>query len=164
MTALTLITFGLATYYLLPHLKSIRRFHGAEHKVLESYLKHGSIDDEQILLTSRISDRCGGKLLLPLLIAGPLSVYLSQQTHFNLVLTNLAMVEIILGIDFLIKWSKIPVFAQASRAIQYMTTGEPGEHELQTAKTALIGLIEAHELKSSLQVESIHSGDCSAIR
>lgn len=121
---------------------TVAKWHGAEHKAIAAY-DHGSTEIADTAKESRIHDKCGGGLYFPMVlmpiiasrILGAMSIYV------NFLIIFLLATECVLWIDKLIGWDKIPVFRETSRLLQrYVTTEEPGEIEILTAKAAIDGL------------------------
>lgn len=122
--------------------KYIAPWHGAEHMAISAYQKSGKTDVETIKNGNRIDPHCGGRFLLPFLLVGVASYYLSSRFHFNQFLCYLVSLEIVLWIDRFIGWWRIPGFAQASRLLQkHITTAEPSGYELALAHHALKSLV-----------------------
>ena len=96
LALLSIIVFSCVTYSMLSwavrytiiipklfwEMKKVAPWHGAEHKVIDSYCQNGTTDLESAKLVSPISDYCGGRYaVLLLLIAGAL---LAVATAFAL--------------------------------------------------------------------------------
>jgi len=127
--------------------ESFTTWHGAEHMVIGAYDRYGSTELEIIAKQDRFHPKCGGRLLLPFVIVFVVGLSLSTRAQANLFFGTLlfwevVLVELVLLVDRLIGWDKIPITAQASWLLQrYVTTRQPGELELRTAQTALIELL-----------------------
>lgn len=121
-------------------------WHGAEHMAIAAYRHRGSTNISAIAKESPIDSRCGGRLVLPLLLGNFLiTPLLVTHQQINPWLALFITFEGILWIDKLRGFYSIPVFAQASTLLQrYITTKRPGERELSTAQLAIEELIKAH--------------------
>ncbi|MCH8049658.1 DUF1385 domain-containing protein [Patescibacteria group bacterium] len=123
-----------------------RAWHGAEHMTIETYRSSGSSSLREIKKRSPVHPRCGGRLLAPILLVAFLSPILAIALGLPNILIALIGLEMVLWIDDLIGWYRIPIFAQLSRLLQrYLTTKVPSKRELLTAQVALKELLKAHE-------------------
>lgn len=126
-------------------IKATRPWHGAEHMAIETYRKSGSSHINDIRKASPVNPRCGGRFFVPFLLISFFVPPIAHYFKFPNLLTNLIAIEVILWIDALIGFYRIPVFAQLSDLLQkYLTTKIPTDRELQTAQAALEKLLEAH--------------------
>jgi uncharacterized protein YqhQ len=141
-----LVNLSVITMMMAYTRQYIATWHGAEHKTIASYENNGSIEIEDIKKESRINDKCGGRLFLPLIVGMSSANFIAKKLGVNTAIVNLALMELVLWIDTLIGWDKIPITSQVSRWLQkHITTREPGEIELHTAQFAFQKLIDAHK-------------------
>jgi uncharacterized protein YqhQ len=128
--------------------KSIATWHAAEHMAISCYEKSGAYNIDSIKKEDRFNRKCGGRLMLPLILASALCFYLDNfdLTGLSLKILNLIALEVILWVDYLIGFDRIPVFSHASYWLQkYVTTKQPGDDEIRTAAYAVYELVQAHE-------------------
>ena len=140
--SLTLSLFLYIWFFSL--LLRVRRWHGAEHMAIETYRKTGSIDLADIAQASPVSSHCGGRLVIPFILASVLSSIVSTVSGFDSTLVLLVSLEALLWIDKLIGFHRVPLFAQVAMLMQRLTTGRPNERELHTAHKAITTLVQAH--------------------
>lgn len=151
LVALSIVCVCLAILYVSRVIKNIRivaPWHGAEHMVLSAYEKTGEISLEKAMRESPVDDECGTRLILPVFI-GMVVAFFASTKLVNVVdplVMTLIVWEFILWIDSLWGWNKIPITSQTSRAIQKITTSRPSQKELTVALSALLRLVDAHEL------------------
>lgn len=125
--------------------RRIASWHGAEHMAIAAYTRTGSIEIRDIARECPVNDKCGGRLVLPLLVGAVVAVIAADILAVSTVITYVAMLESVMWIDSLKGWDKIPGTSQASHLLQkWITTCEPGAQELRTAQLALRELIAAH--------------------
>ncbi|MFH1711893.1 MAG: DUF1385 domain-containing protein [Patescibacteria group bacterium] len=123
-----------------------RTWHGAEHMAIEAYRQNQKSDLRSIKKQSPVHPKCGGRLMAPIIVLAMISPFVASALYISDFLIVLIGFEIILWIDELIGWYRIPIFKQLSRFLQrYITTKQPSRVELLTAQVALKQLIEAHQ-------------------
>ena len=136
-----LIQVGALTYI---H-RRIATWHGAEHMAIAAYNRTGSTDTHAIACECPVHDKCGGRLILPLVVGMIIANLVAKILGVSETIGLLAILECILWVDTLNGWDKIPGTSQASYLLQrWVTTRYPGEQELQTAQRALHELVAAH--------------------
>jgi len=124
----------------------IRSWHGAEHKAITAYEELGKTSLRHSRKASSIQPKCGGRLALPFILSAWVSSIVAPHTGYGTIVCQLIGVEVVLWIDRLIGWERIPFFSHASILLQkWVTTKDPGEKELRTAKVTLEALIDAHD-------------------
>jgi hypothetical protein len=123
-------------------------WHAAEHMAIAAWEKHRAYDFTTIAKQPPIHERCGGRFLLPLMIAITGLPFLLQEISLALrPWSMLIALELVLQIDRRIGYYRIPGFKQASVWLQrHFTTREPDAAEIVTAQTALIGLLLANQV------------------
>ncbi|MFH1632289.1 MAG: DUF1385 domain-containing protein [bacterium] len=127
-------------------MAATRAWHGAEHMAIETYRQTGQSSIKSIAKFSPVSPYCGGRLFAPFLLIAFLAPALALTYGINDFLVTLVGLEIVLWIDALIGFYRIPIFREAAWLLQkYITTKKPSERELKTAHLALRELIKAHE-------------------
>jgi uncharacterized protein YqhQ len=132
---------------LIPDLRRVFQYHGAEHKVIHAYEACGRPDAGEAGRYSTLHPRCGtGFLLLVMVIAVLLFAIVGKPSLPYLVLSRLIGIPVIVGISYEvgIKWAgKHPngFFARAllwpGIQLQRLTTREPTEDQLEVAAAAL---------------------------
>lgn len=126
--------------------KYIGSWHGAEHMAIETYWAKEQTSLDEIRKQSRISDKCGGRLFFPLITASWLLPSLVEPLLHAPGICSLLVTELVLQIDHWVGWDRIPISREAGRLLQrVVTTRQPGETELLTAKHSIDAVIEMHE-------------------
>lgn len=124
---------------------AVRKWHAAEHKVIAAYTAWGTTSVTEIANANRIDMRCGGRFVLPFMLVPFTTVFLCKWFGWNVVVVSLFLYELLLWVDHLFGFDRIPVTRHASYLLQkYITTKEPDQRELETAQKALTNLLDAH--------------------
>ena len=120
----------------------IATWHGAEHMTIAAYDRTGSTDIKQIAQECPVHDKCGGRLLLPIILGAIIARLLANNLGVSDVIVSLVALECVLWVDTLRGWDKIPGTSHVSHLLQkYATTRTPGPQELLTAQRAIQGLV-----------------------
>lgn len=132
---------------LIPDLRRVFQYHGAEHKVIHAYEACGRPDAEQARQYPTLHPRCGtGFLLLVMVIAVFLFAVVGKPSLPLLVLSRIIGIPIIVGISYEvgIKWAgKHPngffarILLWPGLQLQRLTTREPTFDQLEVAAAAL---------------------------
>lgn len=125
--------------------KFIGPWHGAEHKVFAAYERIGVIDFNEVKKESPVDRHCGGRFMVPFILALLIAAGLSFWTGIASWVFLLIILELVLRIDDVIGFDKIPPFVQCSYLFQkYFTTKEPTDLQIKLAQQAMQGLLDAH--------------------
>ncbi len=132
---------------LIPDLRRVFQYHGAEHKVIHAYESCGRPDAEQAGNYSTLHPRCGtGFLLLVMVISVFFFAIIGKPSLPWLVLSRLIGIPIIVGIAYEIgiKWAGKHSNGFFARIVlwpgiqlQRLTTREPTHDQLEVAAAAL---------------------------
>ncbi|MCL5735157.1 MAG: DUF1385 domain-containing protein [Actinobacteria bacterium] len=132
---------------LIPDLRRVFQYHGAEHKVIHAYEACGKPDAEEAGKYSTLHPRCGtGFLLLVMVIAVFLFAIVGKPTLPYLVLSRIVGIPVIVGIAYEvgIKWAGRHPHGPFARVLlwpglqlQRLTTREPTGEQLEVAAAAL---------------------------
>jgi uncharacterized protein YqhQ len=132
---------------LIPDLRRVFQYHGAEHKVIHAYEACGRADAEEAGRYSTLHPRCGtGFLLLVMVIAVVVFAVVGKPSLPYLVLSRLIGIPVIVGISYEvgIKWAgRHPngLFARIllwpGLQLQRLTTRQPTADQLEVAAVAL---------------------------
>ena len=142
---------------LIPDLRRVFQYHGAEHKVIHAYESCGKPDAEQARGYSTLHPRCGtGFLLLVMVIAVILFAVVGKPSLPWLVLSRIIGIPIIVGISYEIgiKWAgKHPdgffarILLWPGIQLQRLTTREPTPDQLEVAAAALEEVMRLDEVE-----------------
>ncbi len=150
---------------LMPDIKVVFAYHGAEHKVVNAYESGVPLELEHIKKYSTAHTRCGTSfLLVVLVIAIVVFTLLGRPPLWLGILSRILLLPVIAAIGY-----EFIRFGAANRnnlivrsllapgiALQSMTTREPNDSQLETALSALTKVIEADrgEQATSGEVQS----------
>jgi len=132
---------------LIPDLRKVFQYHGAEHKVIHAYESCGRPDADHAKGFSTMHPRCGtGFLLLVMIIAVFVFAIVGKPSVPYLVLSRIVGIPLIVGIAYEIgiKWlGKHPngliarILLWPGIQLQRLTTREPTPDQLEVAAAAL---------------------------
>ena len=150
---------------LIPDLRKVFEYHGAEHKVIHAYEASGRPDAELAQKFSTLHPRCGtGFLLLVFVLAVFLFAAVGRPGVPLLVLSRIVGIPIIVGIAYEIgiKWagrradSLIPrILLWPGIQLQRLTTREPSDAQLEVAAAALEEVIAMDQAEVAAQKEAL---------
>lgn len=137
------------TYLLLvSKMKDIQRvfeYHGAEHKTIAAYEHGEELTPENARKYSRLHPRCGTSFLLIVMVVSIIFFsFLKWETLWQRILYRLLLLPVVAGLSYeiikfagrstnkCVKWLTMP-----GLALQYLTTREPDDSQLEVAIEAL---------------------------
>jgi uncharacterized protein YqhQ len=149
---------------LIPDLRRVFEYHGAEHKVIHAYEACGEPDAEHAQAYSTLHPRCGtGFLLLVMVIAVLVFAVVGKPSLPWLVLSRIIGIPVIVGISYEIgiKWAgKHPsgllarILLWPGLQLQRLTTREPTAEQLEVAAAALDDVIRMDAAEQGLAEEA----------
>ena len=126
-------------------IQRVFEYHGAEHKVVWAFEKHGPIDVATARACTRFHPRCGTSFLLVVMgIAMLLYMFLPFHSFALRFLGRIALLPVVAGVSYefirfaaksrgmLWRWA-----SQPGLWLQHVTTREPDDRQLETAIKAL---------------------------
>jgi len=131
---------------LLPDIKRVFAYHGAEHKTINAYEDGALLEPEVVRAYSSVHSRCGTSFLLVIVVLTVLIFALLGRPPLLLrLVSRILLLPLIAGISYeLIRFSAahrtnplIRLFLVPNLALQRLSTGEPDESMLEVAITAL---------------------------
>ena len=137
---------------LMPDIRRVFAYHGAEHKTVNAYEAGVPMAVEAIQKFSTAHTRCGsGFLLIVLVIAIIVFVFTGQPALWLRLLSRLALLPIIAAFSYeLIHFAAdhtdnviIRAIMRPSLALQSLTTRQPDAQQVEVAIEALEGVLEA---------------------
>lgn len=153
-----IIFFGyLGVMSLMPDLRRVFAYHGAEHKTVNAYEGGVPLEVDKIQGFSTAHTRCGsGFLLIVLVIAIIVFVFTGQPALWLRMLSRLALLPVIAAFSYeLIQFAAdhtnnivIRAIMRPSLSIQSMVTRQPDAQQLEVAIEALQGVLEPEEGQS----------------
>jgi len=136
---------------MMPDIKRVFAYHGAEHKAVNAYEAGVPMEVSAIKSYSRYHVRCGTSFLfLVLLIAIIVFSFMGRPDLWLMVLSRILLLPVIMGLGYEViyfgaKHTKnwfMKIIISPGLFIQSMTTGEPDDKQLEVAIAALNKAVE----------------------
>ena len=143
---------------LLPDIKRVFTYHGAEHKTVNAYEAGKPLEVEAIKAYSTAHVRCGTSFLFAvMIIAIVVFAFIGRQTLWLMVLSRVVLIPVIaaLGYEFTYFSARhtgnrlVRVLLAPGLLLQSLTTGEPDDRQLETAISALRKAVEIDGLEEA---------------
>lgn len=140
---------------LTPLIKRVFQYHGAEHKVINTYENNLELTVENVQSQSRLHYRCGSSFILFTVIVGVFVYMLVPVDPLWLRLVDrLALIPIVLGISFEVlqltnKLRNIPVLRYLGYPglwLQLLTTKEPTDDQVEVAIASFNELLKIEQV------------------
>jgi uncharacterized protein YqhQ len=155
---LSILVLYLALIGLVPDVKRVFAYHGAEHKTIDAYESGAPLDAKGIGSYSTAHARCGTSfLLIVVLISVLIFAFLGRPPMLYRMVSRIILIPVIAGISYeLIRFSAnhrvnplVRAFTAPSMALQRLTTREPDESMLEVAIAALKPVLRADGLSDA---------------
>jgi uncharacterized protein YqhQ len=146
LVRLSVLLSYLALIGLLPDVRRVFAYHGAEHKTIDAFESGASLDAKGVSSYSTAHARCGTSfLLVVVVISVVLFAFLGRPPMVWRIISRILLVPVIASISYeLIRFSAdhrgnplVRAFIMPSLALQRLTTREPDEPMLEVAIAAL---------------------------
>jgi len=143
---LSILLLYLFLIGLVPDIRRVFAYHGAEHKTIDAFESGAPLDTEGVRAHSTAHTRCGTSfLLIVVLLSILIFAFLGRPPMVWRIISRLLLIPVIAGISyefvrFAANHSHNPVvraFILPGMALQSLTTREPDESMLQVAIAAL---------------------------
>ena len=158
-----LIRIGIFIAYLrlvslIPDIKRVFAYHGAEHKVVNAYEAGVPLEVESVKNYSTAHARCGTAFLfIVLIIAIFVFALVGRPTLWIRILSRIALIPVIAAISYeIMKFGAghinnkiVRVLLAPGLMLQAITTREPDDSQLETAISALSEVIEIDQTADS---------------
>jgi hypothetical protein len=158
-----LIRIGIFVAYLkvmslIPDIRKVFAYHGAEHKVVNAYEAGTPLDVESVKMYSTAHARCGTAFLfIVLIVAIFVFALVGQPSLWIRILSRIALIPVIAAISYEImkfgaSHSRNPVvriFLAPGLLLQAMTTREPDASQIEAAISALNEVIKIDQTADS---------------
>jgi uncharacterized protein YqhQ len=131
---------------LMPDIRRVFQFHGAEHKTINAYEAGESLEVEKVRRYSTAHTRCGtGFILIVLVIAVAATAFLGRPAIWLRFVERLAILPVIAALSYeIIRFTAgnignrlVRMAITPSLALQAMTTRQPDDSQLEVAISAL---------------------------
>jgi uncharacterized protein YqhQ len=136
---------------LMPDMKRVFTYHGAEHKSVNAYEAGVPMEVEAIKKYSRAHVRCGTSFLfLVLIVAIILFSFVGRPALWLMVLSRIVLIPVIMGVGYEIiyfgakhthNWF-VKIILWPGLMMQSLTTGEPDDKQLEVAIAAMNKAVE----------------------
>ncbi|HEV2472970.1 MAG TPA: DUF1385 domain-containing protein [Chthonomonadales bacterium] len=147
------IFFGyIALISLMPQIREVFKFHGAEHKAINTLEAGRPLNRQTALEASRIHPRCGTSFIFIVLVINLIVfAFLPRPVWYLRVPLHLSVIPLVAGLAYEViklagKYRRYPlvmaVFAPGMWS-QYLTTREPEVEQVDVALAALNAVLEA---------------------
>jgi len=129
---------------LMPDIKRLYRYHGAEHKCISCIEAGLDLNVENVKRSSKEHKRCGTSFMLFVMVIGILLLFFIRvETPWLRVLVRIALLPVIAGISYeIIKWAGnsnnkiVNLLSVPGLWLQKLTTKEPDEGMIEVAIAA----------------------------
>jgi uncharacterized protein YqhQ len=141
---------------LLPDIKRVFTYHGAEHKTVNAYEAGVPLEVEAVREYSTAHTRCGTSFMFAvLIIAIVVFAFIGRQTLWLMVLSRVALIPVIAALGYEVTyWGSrhvknwlVRIILSPGLLMQSLTTGEPDDRQLEIAIAALKKAVEIDELE-----------------
>lgn len=159
---LLLLLFYIYFVSLTPLIKRVFQYHGAEHKVINTFESGAELTVDNVRAHSRLHYRCGSSFILFTVVVG-IFVYLLVPTSplWLRIVDRVALIPVVLGIAFEVlqftnKLRNVPLlkyFGLPGLWLQLLTTKEPNDDQIEVAILSFNKLLNM-EKETELQNES----------
>jgi hypothetical protein len=158
-----LIRIGIFIAYLrliglIPDIRRVFAYHGAEHKVINAYDAGIPLDLESVKTHSTAHTRCGTAFLfIVLVVAIFVFALVGQPTLWVRILSRIALIPVIAAISYEIMKlgaahsnnRMVRILLAPGLFLQTMTTRDPDDGQIETALSALNEVIEIDQAADS---------------
>ncbi len=142
----------LALVNLIPDLRVVFAYHGAEHKTINAYEHHVPLEPEPVSRFSTAHVRCGTSFLFAVMIIAIIVFsFVGSPDIWIRIISRIVLIPVIAGIGyeftrFSARYAEnrvIRVLFLPGLALQKLTTRQPDNGQIEVAISALKGVIEA---------------------
>ena len=158
-----LIRIGIFVAYLklmslIPDIRKVFAYHGAEHKVVNAYEAGVPLDVESVKAYSTAHARCGTAFLfIVLVVAIFVFTLVGQPSLWIRILSRIALIPVIAAISYEImkfganhsRNSVVRIFLAPGLLLQAMTTRQPDDGQIEAAISALSEVIKIDQTADS---------------
>ncbi len=144
----------LALVNLIPDIRTVFAYHGAEHKTINAFEHHVPLEPEPVARFSTAHVRCGTSFLFAVMIIAIIVFSLVPSSNIWVrIVSRIVLIPVIAAVGyeftrFSARYAEnriVRVLFLPGLALQKMTTRQPNNGQLEVAITALKGAIEADQ-------------------
>ncbi len=160
---LTVFIVYLRLVILLPDIKRVFAYHGAEHKVINAYEDGAPLEVDAARGYNKAHVRCGTSFLFAvLIIAIVVFALIGRPSVWLMLLSRILLIPVIAGLSYEVinfggrhkNNSLVRAILAPGLWLQGLTTREPDDSQLEVALAALNELVEADQLEVAAQDSS----------
>ena len=142
----------LALVNLVPDIRTVFAYHGAEHKTINAFEHHVPLEPEPVARFSTAHVRCGTSFLFAVMIIAIIVFSLVPSSNIWVrIVSRIVLIPVIAAVGyeftrFSARYAEnriVRVLFLPGLALQKMTTREPNKSQIEVAISALKGAIEA---------------------
>lgn len=157
---LTIFIIYLKLMTLVPDIKRVFAYHGAEHKTINAYENGVPLEVEAVRKYSTAHARCGTSFMfIVLIIAIFVFALIGRESLWIMALSRIALMPVIAALGYEVTYFGarhaknilVRVLLAPGLWLQSMTTREPDDSQLEVALSALKKLIEIDQLEEAAQ-------------
>ena len=134
-------------------IKRVFQYHGAEHKAIHTYESNMSLTVENVRKHSRLHARCGTNFLLIVMVVSIFVFsFLGWPNLVERILSRIILMPVVAGISYeMIRFAGrsestiVQSLIKPGLWLQYMTTREPDDDQIEVAIRALEGVKPSEE-------------------
>jgi uncharacterized protein YqhQ len=144
---------------LMPDIKRVFTYHGAEHKTVNAYEAGVPMEVEAIRSHSTAHVRCGTSFLfLVLLVAIIVFSFVGRQTLWLMVLSRIVLIPVIMALGYEIiyfgarhtgNWL-VKIILAPGLWLQSLTTAQPDDHQIEVAIAAMNKAVEIDQAEEAV--------------
>ena len=125
-----------------PMIKRLFQYHGAEHKVINTFEDSRPLTIENVQRHSRLHYRCGSSFILFTVLVGfVVYMFVPVEPFYVRILNRIALIPVVIGVSFEFlqltnKLRDVPVFKWLGfpgLLLQYLTTKQPDDTQVEVA-------------------------------
>ena len=148
---------------LLPDIKRVFAYHGAEHKTVNAYEAGVPLEVETTRKYDKAHLRCGTSFLfIVLVIAIVVFAIIGRQELWIMLLTRVLLIPVIAGFSYEVTYfgarhaknSLVRAVLAPGLLLQSLTTGEPDDRQLEVAISALQKAVEIDQAEEAVPASS----------
>lgn len=139
---LLLLLIYIYVISMTPMIKRLFQYHGAEHKVINTFENDEDLTVENVQGHSRLHYRCGSSFILFTVLVGfAVYMFVPVDPFYVRILNRIALIPVVIGLSFeflqltnklrdvpVLKWLGVP-----GLLLQYLTTKQPDDEQVEVA-------------------------------
>jgi uncharacterized protein YqhQ len=148
---------------LMPDIKRVFTYHGAEHKTVNAYDAGAPLEVESIKKYGTAHVRCGTSLLFTVfIIAIIVFSFMGRDIFWLMIVSRIVLIPVIMGLSYEFirfgakhtdNWA-IKILMTPGLWLQSMTTGEPDDKQIEVAIAAVNKAVELDQAEEAAQTQA----------